>query len=115
MEADAEIIISSPRLRRDKAQKVIDLTKSCMERDCMAWRNEPAGKAGCPKLDDVDYTEKLTQIISENDIKSVTVVRMEVPCCGGLQMAAQNALKASGKFLPWRVVTISTDGEIIDD
>ena len=70
---------------------------------------------GCPKLDDVDYTEKLTQIISENDIKSVTVVRMEVPCCGGLQMAAQNALKASGKFLPWHVVTISTDGKIIDD
>ena len=70
---------------------------------------------GCPKLDDVDYTEKLTQIISENDIKSVTVVRMEVPCGGGLQMAAQNALKASGKFLPWRVVTISTDGKIIDD
>ena len=70
---------------------------------------------GCPKLDDVDYTEKLTQIISENDIKSVTVVRMEVPCCGGLQMAAQKALKASGKFLPWRVVTISTDGKIIDD
>ena len=70
---------------------------------------------GCPKLDDVYYTEKLTQIISENDIKSVTVVRMEVPCCGGLQMAAQNALKASGKFLPWRVVTISTDGKIIDD
>ena len=70
---------------------------------------------GCPKLDDVDYTEKLTQIISENDIKSLTVVRMEVPCCGGLQMAAQNALKASGKFLPWRVVTISTDGKIIDD
>lgn len=70
---------------------------------------------GCPKLDDVDYTEKLTQIISENDIKSVTVVRMEVLCCGGLQMAAQNALKASGKFLPWRVVTISTDGKIIDD
>ncbi len=63
----------------------------------------------------MDYTEKLTQIISENDIKSVTVVRMEVPCCGGLQRAAQNALKASGKFLPWRVVTISTDGKIIDD
>ena len=70
---------------------------------------------GCPKLDNVDYTEKLTQIIAENDIKSVTVVRMEVPCCGGLQMAAQNALKASGKFLPWRVVTISTDGKILED
>ena len=69
---------------------------------------------GCPKLDDVDYTEKLTEIISNNDIKSVTVVRMEVPCCGGLQRAAENALKASGKFIPWQVVTISRDGRILD-
>lgn len=68
---------------------------------------------GCPKLDDVDYTEKLTEIIRNNDIKSVTIVRMEVPCCGGLQMAAQNALQASGKFIPWQVVTISTDGNIL--
>lgn len=67
---------------------------------------------GCPKLDDVDYTEKLTEIIRNNNIKSVTIVRMEVPCCGGLQMAAQNALKASGKFIPWQVVTISTEGQI---
>lgn len=69
---------------------------------------------GCPKLDDVDYTEKLTQIIKQNDIKSVTIVRMEVPCCGGLQRAAENALKASGKFLPWQVVVISRDGKILD-
>ncbi len=69
---------------------------------------------GCPKLDGVDYTEKLTSIIRENDIKSVTVVRMEVPCCGGLQRAAENALKASGKFIPWQIVTISTDGKIKD-
>ena len=69
---------------------------------------------GCPKLDDVDYTEKLTAIIRDNDIKSVTIVRMEVPCCGGLQRAAQNALKASGKFIPWQVVTISRDGRILD-
>ena len=69
---------------------------------------------GCPKLDDVDYTEKLTEIISNNDIKSVTVVRMEVPCCGGLQRAAENALKASGKFIPWQVVTISRDGRVIE-
>ena len=69
---------------------------------------------GCPKLDAVDYTEKLTAIIRDNDIKSVTVVRMEVPCCGGLQRAAENALKASGKFIPWQVVTISTDGRILD-
>ena len=69
---------------------------------------------GCPKLDDVDYTEKLTEIIATNDIQSVTIVRMEVPCCGGLQRAAENALRASGKFIPWQVVTISRDGRILD-
>ncbi|MCR5101943.1 MAG: 4Fe-4S binding protein [Butyrivibrio sp.] len=69
---------------------------------------------GCPKLDDIDYTEKLTAIIRDNDIRSVTVVRMEVPCCGGLQRAAENALQLSGKFIPWQVVTISRDGKILD-
>ena len=69
---------------------------------------------GCPKLDAVDYTEKLTAIIRDNDIKSVTIVRMEVPCCGGLQRAAENALRNSGKFIPWQVVTISRDGNILD-
>ena len=69
---------------------------------------------GCPKLDSVDYSEKLTEIIRENNIKSVTVVRMEVPCCGGLEHAAVTALKNSGKFVPWQVVTISTDGRILD-
>ncbi len=69
---------------------------------------------GCPKLDDVDYSEKLTEIIRNNDIKSVTVVRMEVPCCGGLEYAAKTALQKSGKFIPWQVVTISTDGKILD-
>ena len=69
---------------------------------------------GCPKLDDVDYSEKLTEIIRDNDIKSVTVVRMEVPCCGGLEHAAKTALQQSGKFIPWQVVTISTDGKILD-
>ena len=69
---------------------------------------------GCPKLDDVDYTGKLTAIIRDNRIKSVTIVRMEVPCCGGLQRAAENALRASGKFIPWQVVTISRDGRILD-
>jgi hypothetical protein len=69
---------------------------------------------GCPKLDAVDYTDKLTQIIRDNDIKSVTIVRMEVPCCGGLQRAAENALRNSGKFIPWQVVTISRDGRILD-
>ena len=70
---------------------------------------------GCPKLDEGDYTEKLTAIISQNNIKSLTIVRMEVPCCGGLERAATEALKASGKFIPWRVVVISRDGEIIVD
>ena len=69
---------------------------------------------GCPKLDAVDYSGKLTDIIRENDIKSVTIVRMEVPCCGGLQRAAENALKNSGKFIPWQVITISRDGRILD-
>lgn len=69
---------------------------------------------GCPKLDMVDYTEKLTAIIKNNDIKSVTVTRMEVPCCGGIENAVRQALIASGKFIPWRVVTITTDGRILD-
>jgi hypothetical protein len=69
---------------------------------------------GCPKLDEGDYTEKLTRIISENDIRSVKIVRMEVPCCAGLENAVKRALMASGKFIPWQVVTISTDGKILD-
>ena len=69
---------------------------------------------GCPKLDGVDYSEKLTEILRQNDIKSLTVVRMEVPCCGGIEHAAVNALKNSGKFIPWQVVTISTDGRILE-
>ena len=69
---------------------------------------------GCPKLDNVDYSEKLTQIIQNNNIQSVTIVRMEVPCCGGLELAAKKALQASGKFIPWQVVTISIDGKILE-
>ncbi len=69
---------------------------------------------GCPKLDSVDYSEKLTAIIRNNNIKNVTVVRMEVPCCGGVENAAKTALQNSGKHIPWQVVTISTDGRILD-
>ena len=69
---------------------------------------------GCPKLDGVDYSEKLTEIIRGNDIQSVTIVRMEVPCCGGLELAAKKALQQSGKFIPWQVVTLSLDGRILD-
>lgn len=68
---------------------------------------------GCPKLDCVDYSEKLTDIIRSNDVKSITIVRMEVPCCGGLEIAAKTALQNSGKSIPWQVVTISTDGTIL--
>ena len=69
---------------------------------------------GCPKLDPVDDSETLTEIIRENDITSVTIVHMEVPCCGGLELDTKKALQASGKFIPWQIVTISLDGRIID-
>ena len=100
-----------------------DGTKLLIAADCTAYaygsfhQDFIRGKVtliGCPKLDDVDYSEKLTEIIRNNDIKSVTVVRMEVPCCGGLEHAAVTALKNSGKFIPWNVVTISIDGKILD-
>ena len=70
---------------------------------------------GCPKLDSVDYSEKLTDIIRSNDIKSVTVVRMEVPCCGGLEYAAKTALQQSGKFIPWQVITVTVDGRLKEE
>ena len=100
-----------------------DGAKLLIAADCTAYayanmHNEfMSGKItiiGCPKLDSIDYSEKLTQIIKNNDIQSVTIVRMEVPCCGGLEMAARKALQDSGKFIPWHVVTISVDGKIID-
>ena len=69
---------------------------------------------GCPKLDNVDYADKLTAILANNDIKSVTVVRMEVPCCSGIEQAVKKALQTSGKFIPWRVVTVTTDGRILE-
>lgn len=69
---------------------------------------------GCPKLDAVDYAEKISEIIARNNIKDITVVRMEVPCCGGIEYAVERALEASGKSIPWNVVTISTEGDILD-
>ncbi|NLK75127.1 MAG: 4Fe-4S binding protein [Clostridiales bacterium] len=70
---------------------------------------------GCPKLDDVDYSDKLSQIIMNNSIKSITVIRMEVPCCGGIVHYVKTALSRSGKMIPWRVVVLGTDGTIIED
>ena len=97
--------------------------KLLLAADCTAYayanihRDFMKGKVtliGCPKLDSVDYSEKLTAIIRDNDIQSVTVLRMEVPCCGGLEQAAKKALQQSGKFIPWQVVTVSIEGEILD-
>lgn len=68
---------------------------------------------GCPKLDDVDYSEKLTEILRQNDIQNVLIVRMEVPCCGGLEHAVKTALQNSGKMIPWQVKVISTDGRLL--
>ncbi len=69
---------------------------------------------GCPKLDNIDYSIKLTEVLTNNNIKSVTVVRMDVPCCGGLENAIISALKNCGKLIPWEVVTLTTDGEILE-
>jgi Fe-S-cluster-containing hydrogenase component 2 len=100
-----------------------DGAKLLIAADCSAYAYAKfhgdfmAGKVtliGCPKLDGVDYSEKLTQIIRNNNITGVTIVRMEVPCCGGLEMAAKKALQSSGKFLPWQVVTIGISGEILE-
>ncbi len=91
--------------------------------DCAAYaradfhRRFMAGRVtviGCPKLDEGDYAEKLTEILCRNDIREVTIVRMEVPCCGGIQRAAETALRQSGKFIPWQVVTLGRDGNIIE-
>jgi ferredoxin len=70
---------------------------------------------GCPKLDEGDYTQKLTEMIRTNDIKSLKIVRMEIPCCGGLERAAVQALKDSGKFIPWQIVRITAEGKIQDN
>ena len=100
-----------------------DGAKLLIAADCTAYayaafhRDFVRGKVtliGCPKLDAVDYSEKLKAILENNDIKSVTIVRMEVPCCGGLENAAKKALQESGKFIPWQVVTVSIDGKILD-
>lgn len=70
---------------------------------------------GCPKLDSVDYSKKIMEILKNNDIKSVTILRMEVPCCSGLEMAVKKALQESGKFIPWQTITVSINGKILDD
>lgn len=99
-----------------------DGAKLLIAADCTAYayasfhedfKNEKIVLVGCPKLDSVDYSEKLEEIIRSNNITEVTIVRMEVPCCGSLEMAAKRALQNSGKFIPWQVATISVDGKIL--
>ena len=99
-----------------------DGAKLLIAADCTAYayasfhedfKNEKIVLVGCPILDSVDYSEKLEEIIRSNNITEVTIVRMEVPCCGGLEMAAKRALQNSGKFIPWQVATISVDGKIL--
>ena len=99
-----------------------DGAKLLIAADCTAYayasfhedfKNEKIVLVGCPKLDSVDYSEKLEEIIRSNNITEVTIVRMEVPCCGGLEMAAKRALQNSGKFIPWQVATISVDGKML--
>ena len=101
----------------------LDGAKLLIAADCAAYAHANFHEAfikgkitliGCPKLDEGDYAEKLTEILRHNDIKSVTVVRMEVPCCGGIENAVTRALQNCGKMIPWQVVTLSTDGRILD-
>ena len=84
-------------------------------RDIHSFMKNKITLIGCPKLDEVDYSEKLTAILSNNNIKSVTILRMEVPCCGGIVHAAKTAFLQSGKMVPWRVITISTDGRVLEN
>ena len=92
-------------------REALEYDREAVEKNMKAKAEKKEVFHGCPKLDDIDYSEKLTEIIRQYDIKSVTIVRMEVPCCGGLEHAAKEAIKKSGKFLPWQVVTISIDGK----
>ena len=106
--------ISAPYFHKAKLLIAADCTAYAYANFHQDFIRNKVTLIGCPKLDAGDYAEKLTAILSNNDVQSVTIVRMEVPCCGGLEHAAKRAIQASGKFLPWQVITISTDGRILD-
>ena len=106
--------INAPYFNKAKLLITADCTAYAYANFHLEFMRGKVTLVGCPKLDAVDYSEKLTEIIRSNEIQEVTIVRMEVPCCGGLEMAAKKALQASGKFIPWQVVTISIDGKILD-
>ena len=106
--------MSAPYFHGANLLVAADCTAFAYARFHQDFLREKVCLVGCPKLDGVDYSIKLAQIIGNNDIQSVTVVRMEVPCCGGLEFAAKKALQQSGKFIPWQVVTVRIDGSISD-
>lgn len=106
--------VSAPYFKNAKLLVAADCTAYAYANFHKEFIKDHITLIGCPKLDNIDYSEKITQIIKNNDIKSITIVRMEVPCCAGIENAVKKSLKASEKLIPWQVVTISTDGDILD-
>ncbi len=107
--------VNAPYLKGAKLLVAADCTAFAHGAFHQTFMKDHVTLIGCPKLDEADYAAKLTEILLRNDIQSVHIVRMEVPCCGGLEHAVKQALKASGKFIPWRVTVLSTDGEILSE
>ena len=105
--------VTAPYLNHAKLLIAADCTAFAHGNFHQAFMKNHVTLIGCPKLDSVDYTQKLTDILTRNDIQSVKLVRMEVPCCGGLEYALRQAMQNSGKWIPWQVVVLSTDGEVI--
>jgi len=105
--------VTAPYLNHAKLLIAADCTAFAHGNFHQAFMKNHVTLIGCPKLDSVDYTQKLTDILTMNDIQSVKLVRMEVPCCGGLEYALRQAMQNSGKWIPWQVVVLSTDGEVI--
>ena len=106
--------VTAPWFHQSKLLVAADCTAYAYAHFHRDFIKEHITLVGCPKLDAVDYAVKLAEIIRNNDIQSVTVVRMEVPCCGGIEYAVRTALQESGKCIPWNVVTIATDGSILE-
>lgn len=107
--------VNAPYLQNAKLLIAADCTAFAHGNFHQAFMKNHVTLIGCPKLDSVDYTQKLTDILTRNDIQSVKIVRMEVPCCGGLEYAVRQALQDSGKWIPWQVVVLSTDGEVLSE
>lgn len=107
--------VNAPYFQNAKLLIAADCTAFAHGNFHQAFMKNHVTLIGCPKLDSIDYTQKLTDILTRNDIQSVKVVRMEVPCCGGLEYAVKQAMQASGKWIPWQVVVLSTDGDVLSE